>query len=354
MIYSSKKHYILPTSIILIIALVVLFNLFIKPNLIISTVSEVYPLERWILTKGNSDQIISSLIDYSYGNRTNYNLHQFERGEHASFYFNPNKFGDKFIQKGDTVLSIHSTSISERIIDAEGQLEIAEYDLKSKSSGEKYELIKEAELRIKYADEKINELNVLLEREKVLFEKGLSSKQDYETSLWILELQKIEKSISELQLENLNTGVKKEEIDLIESRIRAAKSKLKYLKENENNMHFVAPISGFVGNTFSSDTLLLVTNDEYVILNTPVAVGDISLLNRGETINFSFDDNFIYKGEIVSISREVKYLNSKQVVEILIKVENSDGKLLPGMLKQSNLILKEITFFEYLKRLILT
>lgn len=354
MIYSGKKPYMVPALIISLLVLVLVLNIFIKPDLTIKTFCQVLPKEKWILTKGDNGQIISSMVDYTKGHTVQYSLNQFERGEYISLKFLSDS-REKFINRGDTIISIISSEIEDRLISVEGELEVAKANLKSQSSGQKESMIREAETRLSYTQEKIDEQKVLFQRVSSMYEKGLSSQQEYETQKWILDLLEIEKEIYKAQFENLSTGVKDEEINFIESQINSIQSRLDFLKNRRNDLTIISPISGYIENVFSPDTLLTLINDKEVVLNIPVKLEDLEFLKKEQSVKLGLNDfEKEYSGTIVSIPREVKFLNNQQVVFISIKMDNNDGKLLPGMIKEGFLRIKEITLFEYFGRLLST
>jgi hypothetical protein len=353
--FSVKKSYLLPASVISVIVLLLLLNLLIKPNLIIKTFCEVLPKEKWILTRGNDGQIISSIIDYSRGHTVQYSLNQFERGEYISLEFLVDDQREKFINRGDTIISMSSSDIEDRLLTVEGEFETAVANLKMQRTGQKESLIKEAEARLNYTDKKINDQKILFNRVESLYEKKLSSLQEYETQKWILDLLEIEREIYNAQLENLSTGVKREEIDLIESQIRSVESRLELLKRRKDKLEIISPISGYLANVYSHDTLLILINDKEIILHTPVKLEDIELLKNSKNVKLNLDDiEKEFSGSVISVSREVKFMNEQQVIFISIKIDNKDGELLPGMIKGSFLRIKEISLFEYLSRFLNT
>ena len=352
--YSGKKSYLFPALILSVIILLLMLNLLIKPDLTIKTFCEVFPKEKWVLTKDNNGQIISSVIDYTEGHTTEYSFNQFERGEYISLTFSVDK-KEKYINRGDTIISIKSSELEDRLITVEGELQVAKANLKSQSTGQKESLIKEAETRLNYTREKIKEQEIMFGRVNSLHEKGLASQEEYETQKWILDLLEIEKKIYEAQLQNLLTGAKDEELNLIKSEINSIESRLDFLKNRRNDLTIISPISGYMANAFSPDTLLTLINDNEVILNTPVKIEDLAFLRDNQNIELKLNDfEKEYSGLIVSIPREVKFLNNQQVVFVSIKLENNDRKLLPGMIKEGFLRIKEISLLEYFGRILNT
>ena len=351
MIYQGKKNYLIPLIVISVVLLFLVLNLLIDPVLNIKTFGQVYPKEEWVLTRGNNGQIISSMMDYERGHTVQYSLNQFERGEFISLKFSNLLNNGGFINKGDTIASIISSEVEDQLISLIGDLDVAKANLNTKNTGQKESMIKEAANRLKYTEEKIKEHKVLFKRTSALYEKGLSSEAEYEAQKWALDLLEIEKQIYKSELENTSTGVKQEEINLIESQINSIKSRLSFLRSRKNNLTIISPLSGYAANVFSPDTLLAVINDKEIILKVPIKVEDIDLIKKGQTLKVNINDlEKEFSGLVMSISPEVKFLNNRQVVFVTIKMDNREEKLLPGMVKEISLEIKQIKFYEYLER----
>lgn len=351
MVYTGKKTFIISISIISTIILFIILSLLLNPKLVIESFSEIFPREKWVLTYGTNGQVISNVVDYESGHTVQYSLNQFERGEYVTLkFFFDNKEG-KFVNKGDTIISINSTEVEDRFLTAEAELDLAKATLLSQSTGQKEAMIKEAKDRLDYTEEKIKEQKILSDRYREQYEKGVSALQEYETQKWLLDLLEIEKEIYTAQLENLSTGLKKEDLNIVKSQISSLESRLEFLKNRKSGLTIVSPVSGNVVNAYSPDTLLTVVNDEEVILNTAVKVEDLRHIEKGASVNLNFKDaDGDYSGSIVSISREVKLFNGEQVLFIAIKMDNTGGVFIPGMVKESSLQIKEISLLEYLYR----
>ncbi len=355
MIYSGKKNYWVPFFFVTILVLILILIVFITPSLTIKTFCKVYPKEEWILTRGNNGEIISCTVDYEKGHTSQYSLNQFERGEYASLKISDELNNKDFIDKGDTIASIMSSDLEDKLITVEGELNVALANLKAQSTGQKESMIREAENKLRYTEEKIKEQNVLYHRISALFRKGFSSQQEYDAQKWIIDLLELEKQIYKAEVENVSTGVKGEEINLIKSQINTIKRNLGFLKNKKNNLTITSPISGTMSNIFSADTLLDIINYQEIVLNMPVKIEDLELIKKGQNIKINIIDiEKEYSGFILSISHKVEFLNNQQVVFVSVNVVNNDAKLLPGMIKESYLQIKKITFYEYIQRLLTT
>ena len=355
MTYSRKRPYLIPLVILFIIAVIIVLNILVKPYLTIKTYCEVLPKEKWLLTKGNNGQVVSSMIDFTRGYTVNYSLNQFERGEYVNLDFVFNKDGKNYVSKGDTIISIMSSDVSEKMNTLAGDIAVAKANLKSQSSGDKDALVKEAQAKLLYNAKQIEDQKVLVGRVETLRSKGLGSQQEYETQKWLLDLYEIEKDVYQSQLENLRTGVKKEEKELLATQVNSLETQYKVLQDRFKKLAIIAPLSGRLGVVFSPDTLLSVINDKQIVLHTAIQTKDLGLVKAGQRVGIQFvgKDEKI-QGEILSLSREVKLIHGEQVVFASILLDNSNGRLLPGMVLESFLEIREMSFIEFLMKTLLT
>jgi hypothetical protein len=353
MVYKQKKT----THILLAFAFILTGTFFLSNFILtpmrINTYSLVFPKEKWLLTHGNGEQIISTVIDYSKGHTTQYNYSQFERGEFVSMHFGSALKKRNQFTVGDTILSMRSSNIQDQLVVAEGDLQVAIANLNSQSSAQKESIVKEAESRLKYIEEKIVEQEVLVDRTKQLFEKGYSSKQEFELQKWNLDLLQIEKKILLAQLENYSTGVKPAEVKYLQTQISAIKLRLDFLKKREAQLSILAPINGITVYTLSPDTLLNIVNSRQLILQMPIRAIDIIEFKVGQKIPISFSGlDYEVFGTVASIDKEVKFLNRQQIVLVSVLIENSSNQFLPGMIIENSLNLRKITLLEQLGRFI--
>jgi hypothetical protein len=354
MIYSRKRPYLIPLVVLFIVALIVILNLMVKPQLTVETFSQVMPREKWLLTRGTNGQVISSMIDFTRGFTTSYSLNQFERGEYVALDFVFNRNGRKYVSKGDTIIYIISTDVEERIISAAGDLAIAKATLKSLISGEKQALVEEAKARLGYNAKQIEDQKINVSRVEALRTKGLGSDVEYETQKWMLDLYEVERGIYKAQLDNLITGVKPEERELLTTQVNALEATLNSIRERMTKLAIVSPISGRVGVVYSPDTLMSIINDKEIVLHTAIKTKDIELFSAGQHLHLKFGDKEKkIEGEVLTISREVDIVNGEQVAFASILVDNSDGKLMSGMVIENYIEVREMSFWEYLLKHIL-
>lgn len=351
MVYRQRKTVHIVMVFATIAAVCITASSFIRSNIKMSSYSVVLPEEKWLITLGGSGQVISNLLNNTHGQTTQYSITQFERGEFVAMNFANSISGKREFAKGDTVISMNSSYVKDQLVDAFGELQVATAKFKSLGSAEKEPLLKEAQTRLAYVEEKIGEQKILSERTKQLFEKGYSSQQEFELQKWNLDLLLIEKEIYRSQLENLKTGVKPEELEYIKSEINSLEARMGFLKERESQLVITSPINGKIVTSLSPDTLLNVVNFRRVVLNVPIKLTDYKEFKPGQTIPLNVNgDEKTLTGTVFSIDREVKIINQQQVVLVSILVDNSSDSLLPGMVTEITLQLREVSLLQQLIR----
>jgi len=315
----------------------------------INIFAEVHPLQKWQIVKGTDGQLTSALIDYQTGFSNAFGVTQFQRGESMVFAFAESMKNKKEIKAGDSVGIIRSSDVEENIVRLEGDLSVAKAELAANRTGEKQPLITEAKNRLEFAKAKLGQKKDTFQRNEQLFKKGFLPTEKYETDLWEMKQLEIEISIYQSQLEAITSGLKPETIKLLESKITALTNEWDALKKRAQNFVVISPINGIINRSFSSDTILSVINIDKVVMNVPLKIAYMNTLKEGETVSVKFENSSEdFRGQILSLSNEVKMLNREQVIVATILINNSGKQLLPGMVTQGNIRLGSISIWNYL------
>lgn len=354
MVYRQKKAKYSLIAFAVLIVLLLAASAFIEVPFKIKTYAEVFPREKWLLTRGGSGELVSNVIDFVQGHPVQYNISQFQRGEFIAADFSDFlKEGKKEFSKGDTVVIMKSSSVRDELISTQGELEVSLANLKSQSSAQKEPLIREAEHRLKMTEEKLAEQEVLYDRAKKLFDKGFSSQQEFELQKWTRDQLEIERKVNHAQLENLKTGVKPEEIKLLESEVSSIRAKLNFLKERESQLLVKSPIEGTIVASYTPDTLLHVSNFRQVVLHVPVKLQALPEFREGQEFPITFTDiQGKFRGRVIAVGKEVIFLEGQQVVFVSILMDNEIDRLLPGMVLESSVELRKITLLDYILKLV--
>mgnify|MGYP003643781970 FL=1 len=287
---------------------------------------------------------------------------------------------NKIVQKGDTLLIIDNNGLNQQLeLSDFKQEEIAAFcsDLlllldnkstqRSDLSTPKYQRV-----YIHY-DQKLQELNTRLQkikidytRNKLLFDKGVIAKAEYQNSKLeydlalgeVRQFKKQQENNWQADLTELNTKLK----ELRSNEIQLVKSKTQYV--------ITAPISGTllnvktfeIGSFISAGMQLAeISPDTDLLVECFVNPKDIGLLKKQNKINFQIDAyNYnqwgMASGEIVEIGSDIELIDNQPVFKVRCKLNQSHlalkngfkGNLKKGMTLNANFELTERSLYDLL------
>jgi hypothetical protein len=332
--------------IVVILLLQIFFDLKVPHS--IDTYFEVNPAQKWILSKGPSGQIISNLIDYTSVVSNNFSVVQFVRGESMNLTLNDSFKSKSTITKGDTIGRINSSDLQERLAELEGSLLVAKANLAAGSTGEKQSMIDAAKSRVEVTGAALSQKRLAFQRAEELNKKGYMPQGEYETYLWDLRQTEILQQVNQAQLAEMTTGLKKEDIQVLQTTINANINELRVIRNRMDESVLTAPISGDIAWGFSRDTLFKVNNMSQVVLTALIRYGQIPYLSEGQPVQISLRNiSGELTGRVVSISREMTVVGGTQVLPASILLESPDKRLVPGLLIAGEIILPKITIKDF-------
>ena len=190
------------------------------------------------------------------------------------FEFNSSLSSGASIDKNDTVAIIYSNENERQIENLKGEIDAAKASLSLNLTGEKEAVIDQEIKNLDYAVKQADEQKKVLDRFKVLYEKGLVSQEEYEISKGTYDLYLINIAISKARLKTVETGAKQEQIEFLKTQINSMENELAILQKRFKGFTVTAPINGVVSRKTNSDTLMVISDiSEYVLL-CPVKVKD--------------------------------------------------------------------------------
>lgn len=130
----------------------------------IRSYAEIFPKEKWLLTRGGNGELVSSHIDYTHRRVNSYSTANFDRGEYVSLDFGKFLQNKTELLKGDTLAIMASSQLQDDLVTAIAELEIATANLKSQNSPAKESEINEAAFRLAATEKRIQEQKILFER----------------------------------------------------------------------------------------------------------------------------------------------------------------------------------------------
>lgn len=330
-----------------------------------NSTAKVFPLQRWVLQKGQDGILVASLHDYKTGIMKDYTSFEFDRGDIINIKFNP-LHNERKVEAGQQIASILSNTLGEQIIKLESQLMIEEANLENVRTGEKIQIIDRAQEEVALAEEQIRISEEALDlqsknynRYKKLYEEGviaLAELEVYENNLnqahISVDVAKSRVEVSKTNIEVNNTGEKPEQILLFETRINAIKNQIEFLNQKNGNFSIDAPISGKL--SFETDSFgdrIIIEDTTQHILLIPIKIKDREYVNQQSQIDIDLVgvDSTI-QATLVEVSSKIEKLNNDLVVLAKASVDGDVGFINSGMPVRCKVNCGKITPYEYLRR----
>lgn len=316
----------------------------------ITTPGKVLPSKSWIVSKGNSGQLISFLHDRKKGIVDNYSVKEFERGDDIHLLLNPDIRIGKIINEKDTVGFIYSNEIEKQLALLKSELNVTKSSLEFNKSGEKESVIKEAEENLNYYIKQASEQKKILGRQKALYEKNLVSKEEYELTLNQSELNDISIAIAKARLESVSTGAKKEQIEMINNQIKSLQKQIELLQKRNSSYHLVSPINGIINNLTNGDTLFTISDNNAFVVMMPVRMGEASFIQNNSEIEIKLPlASGKLQGKIIFIDNSAQNLHGEQVIFAVASIETTK-QLAYGLMIECVIDCGSAGIYEHLKR----
>ena len=311
----------------------------------------VHPIREWHLKRGQDDSYVSELQNFQTNVLSHLKSYKFERGDISEVNFVKNLKAGDFIRENDTIAYIHSFFINNEIAKLENLKKIEENAREVYLTGEKQELIDQAEQRYDYAvsEEELAEKKFL--RQKKLYTDSVISEAEYEMYESTYKLSAINVEIAYNEIQTLKSGVKKEEIDYIQQKIDSYSREIEILKTLRDQYFLIAPIDGLVSYNNVLDGIMTISDTSKYVLKIPIKVKNIQYINQLTAIKFSvpgYDDE--KDASFISLDENVNLLPNQQMLIAKAVISGGNLKLYPGLAVQCDVICDEITLFQYFKR----
>jgi len=338
---------------LIIVTIIILFILLYPgkiPNSI-EAIGRIMPCREWIITRGRDGLLMATLRNHVQGTVETYSVTQFERGDPVKFSFNRFINSGTHVSAGDTVGWIDSSEIERQLVQLEGELKTQRALLSMAETGEKESLIQEAEKRLEHAREQVEEQQKIVKRTKNLFETNFLPEQDYEIAKSTLRLFELNIEIAEAQLQTVQSGTKKEEIDMISSQINAFEKDIDALSNKYKQYNITSPLSGTVFEISSGDTLLIIGDTSSYLVTIPLQVKNRKYISNRQDVKVDIEGLGIpLYGRIVKRGNVVHVLNGNQVFIAIARLSTDNHDLLPGMFGKCSVICEPLRPREYIIR----
>ncbi|HKQ57334.1 MAG TPA: hypothetical protein VJY35_05665 [Candidatus Eisenbacteria bacterium] len=313
-----------------IVALVLLLP--IRLPSAVDTYAAISPEHRWVLAKAVDGQLIASTFNYRSGLSEGFRVSTFNAGSSINFSLRPSLLPGHQVAAGDTVGSVVSSEVAERLITLQGQLAAARNLLAVNASGQKSAVVKEAQQRLLYAQRRRAEYQPTMDRTQLLFDQHLIPAGEYDRIRNEANALDDQITLAATNVEASETGAKPEQINLINSNIATLETEIAAVKGRAATYTVTAPIAGTVMPTFSPDTLVTITGPEYLAL-VPVRWADYKRVaaTPSPRVTITGIDPPL-RGTLVALSPEVRLLRGMPVVIATAQLDPTSTGLMPGML----------------------
>lgn len=179
------------------------------------------------------------------------------------------KEGDNII-KGDTLAAVMSNQVSTGLSSARAELERLRGELALAQSPPKPEAVESAQAAVNAARATVVQLEKDIERNKSLHEKKLISRQELEKSESQLNIARSNLEEAEARLRLLQSPPKKEEVDILESKISSQEANIEYLMSQEAAQVITSPIAGTVTAMYRDNLLFRISEMSRVEVAIPI------------------------------------------------------------------------------------
>lgn len=245
------------------------------------------------------------------------------------------KEGD-FVKKGDTLATIISSQVSSNLDAARAELNRLDNELALIKSPPKPEEITSAEAAVNAAEVTVEQMQKDVDRDNSLYEKKLIAGQQLEHSQSLLEVAKSSLKEAHARLELLKAPPKKEEIDILESKITTQRATIRYLATQEAAQAIVTPIDGVIVAQYRDELLFKVADMSQAEIAMPITDNFLELVQTEADVSVkvrSFPSQ-LFNGQVTQISNSGDLAFStddRSRFPIYALLDNPEGVLKDGM-----------------------
>jgi hypothetical protein len=315
---------------------------------VVSTFANITAANKWILEKGTTGQLIARTYNYQTGMSDGYRVTNFESGSSIYFSVAASLKPGRQVAVGDTVGTVYSSEMQERLIALNGQLAAAEGRLAVNSTGAKSAVVEAALQRLQSAKRRRADYEATVTRTQALFDDHLLPQGEYDRVQSTVHNLDDAILIEQADLGAAQTGAKPAEVALAQANIAALKDEIRAISSRAATYTLRSPIAGTIASTSSGDLLLTILATSHYVAIMPVRWSDyarvVATPNARVTIaGFSRR----VQGRILSLNREVEVLSGQKVVMATALLDSPPDDLLPGSIARCRIECQPLTAVEH-------
>jgi hypothetical protein len=314
----------------------------------VGTHAGISAARKWILMKGTDGQLIARTFNYESGMSDGYRVSNFNAGSSISFAVNPSLAPGQHIEIGDTVGWVSSSEMQERLVVLNGQLAAAQRQLEVNATGQKAEVVNEAQQRLEAAKRRRAEYQVTVERTQTMLDGNLIAHREYERVISESHVLDDAITLAQANLDVARSGAKPEQIALIEANIVAIREEIRAIHAKASGYTVRAPIEGTIAATFAGDTLLTIAASRHYVALIPIRWSDyprVAAVHAAAVTIPGFSRPV--HGKVIALGHEVQALGNERVVMATALLDEPPADLLPGSLVRCTIGCRPLTAREY-------
>ncbi|NWF90704.1 MAG: hypothetical protein HXY50_14745 [Ignavibacteriaceae bacterium] len=345
----SRKPIIITASFLLFIVIILFAPLKFEYKLKVQ--GKLLPQKEWIISKGADGRLITHLTNYKTGLSQSYDVMLFDRGDAMKFEFNPKIYSGSVVKKDDSIAFVYSNEIERQIENLKGQLITAKASLYLNQTGEKDAVISEAQNSLSYAIKQAEEQKKIVNRLKALYDRGLTSQEEYEIASGTQALYEINIQIAKARLQSVETGTKPEQIEFLQSQIISLEKELSVLKKRFDNFIILSPIDGIINRITNSDTLLSVSDTSEFVFVSPIRINDHKFISKHQKIDIYIDGKKQnLNAEIIELNYQSQIVQGIQIITATSFIKGKTELMIPGMLAEAQIYTGDLSPLNFLLR----
>jgi hypothetical protein len=348
------------TGVLVFVSLVAFGSLYSEIPYTVAGKGILLPEKEWKLIKTADGTVLNILKNNSTNSVPHYTSTEFNRGDHVVYNIQKSFKSNDVISEGDTIGQFASHQEQLKLLELEKEL-IEQKNIKSINlAGEKPERTRAALEELKMAETDFEAEKRLFERSRQLYEMDVIPQQEYEEAENIYNLKKQNVNVAKANYQDLLTGSKKEEIELVDATIEHLQKQIDITQDRINALTILSPVSGIFAMNYQpsidgEEILARVIKTSNMALMMPVEISQLAYLTEGSPVKISspiIDEELT--GTVSHIDNNVESLDGRQTVFITCLFMNENNHLLPNLKVEGTIICENLSLWRFLKRLVRT
>lgn len=349
--YRYRKYFAL-TIVLLLLVIVYFFPLTLPFNF--RSTGWIQPVKKWTLRADLEGNFYGELTNYNTGAIELSTSYRFDRGDIATLSIRHEIANNTAVSKGDTLGYLYSRLVDERLQQLKNLMAVELKLLSSSSAGDKAEVVENLKQKLNLAQQQFDFARKNYDRSLILYQDSVITASEFEIAEtdYLSAITNIEIAKSEYEISL--TGLKPEEIRLIEEQIASYKKEIEFLEETKKRYLLLSPVSGkIVLNQFLPEQIeyISITDTTSFVMNIPVKVNYRAYIHNNAQIEFVVPGSSQrFNAVVFDISNKVELIVSDQVLFVKANITEHSPLIAQGLSVQCTFFGEKVTLREYIKR----